>query len=175
MHTGYSPPGTADNTATTSSGSVTAVQPPTKVLAMASAIDQHNFGGTRPGIRCAVAVPSTARGSTTGNLGHQAPGSDTAMGGIPDRESDAGSKADSVATSTRLRAAAELVRRKKELAKLEVQEMEIEVEMAAARSSRGSQTSSVRRRNLGDLSTDALALTSPEPLQSKMQRLNDST
>ena len=90
-------------------------------------------------------------------------------------KSNSGSVADSAATSNRLVAAAESVRRKKVFAKLEVEEAEIEVELAAVRSAGGSQASSVRRRNLGNLSTDALALRSPEPLQNKIQRLQDST
>ncbi|MDP7544528.1 MAG: hypothetical protein QGG31_02035, partial [Anaerolineales bacterium] len=90
--------------------------------------------------------------------------------------------AESVAESTsskQLLAAAELVRRKRELAqkgedvaRLRVEEMQIEVELAAARSTRGSQTSSVRRRYPGPL--DGLVHGSPEPLLAKMQRLQDS-
>ena len=146
---------------------------------MASAYETHT-SDARPSIKCAVAVPALkdAERSRKGcpassNLGNQMP-EDTVMGGIPDLVSHAGSIADSAATSTRLLAVAELLRRKKELKQIEVQEAELEVEMAVARSSRGSQKSSERRRNLAEPSLALSSLPSPETLQSKMQRFDAS-
>ena len=170
MHTGFSAPSTAENQTPESSGSITVAQPASKVRAMAAAIDNTADGRVKPGIRCAVAMPATPRE-------RKKPQALTDTGDIPERESEAGSRASNTdsAASSRLQAAAELVRRKKALAKLEVEEMEIQVELAEVRSARGSQRSSARRHNPGDLSTDNLAFRSPETLQSKMLRLQDST
>ena len=174
-HTGYSPPETAENTATTSSGSMTAPQPPTKQIALAPAAGNHT-SDARPSIKCAVAAPartdverSRKEYPASSNLENQVP-DDVVMGEILDRVSEAGSITDSVATSTRLLAAAELLRRRKELKQLEVQEAEIEVEMAEARSSRGSQRSSERRRNPREPPLPLSSLPSPETPQSKMKR-----
>ena len=172
MHTGFSPPDTAGNTTTESSGSHTAVQPPHKVRAMASALDQLANVSNKPGIRCAVAVPAVRREIIQPDAEQAAP--DVGTGGISIHASHS-EPAISVAesgSSQRLVAAAELVRRKKQLARLEVEEMEIEAELAAVRSARGSQTSSVRLRSLGNLAQ--LPPCSPESLQSKMRRLQDS-
>ena len=55
---------------------------------------------------------------------------------------------------------------------MEIQEAEIEVQMAAAQSSKGSQRSAGRSQDLGNLAPVILE-SSPEPLKSKMERMNE--
>ena len=106
MHTGFSAPSTADNQTTESSGSITVVQLASKVRAMAAAIDDTAVGRVKPGIRCAAAMPATPRD-------RKKPKALTDTGDTPERESEAGSRVSNSdsAASSRLQAAAELVRR----------------------------------------------------------------
>ena len=151
MHTGYSPPETVGAT-TESSGSHTVAAPPYKVLAMASALDAAHVASTKPGVRSGVAVPAAPGMRRIQNV--PVPSS-AASGGIQDRDSDEGSKAPNSegGTSIRLAAVAELLRRNQVLAQLKVEEMEVEVELAAARSARGP------RRLLCDAAATALLTT----------------